>query len=45
VQHSGEQRPISGRELDLLAVQLPLQDDDLMAEGEDFGVLGMVAHG
>jgi hypothetical protein len=39
VQQRGEQRPVGTGEPDLLTVQLPLEDRDLMAEGQDFGVL------
>jgi hypothetical protein len=36
--------PISRGKPDLLAVQLPFDDRDLMAECEDLGVLSPVAH-
>jgi hypothetical protein len=45
VQQGGEQGPISRGEPDLLAVQLPFEDHDLVPQGEDFRVLGPVAHG
>jgi hypothetical protein len=45
VQQGGEEGPIGGSELDLLAVDLPFQNHDLMSQGKDFGVFGMVAHG
>ena len=45
VQQSGERRPVSWSEPDLVAVQLSREDRDLMASSEDFGVLGPVAHG
>jgi hypothetical protein len=44
VQQRGEQSSVGEGEPDPLAVRLPFEDHDLMAEGEDFGVLGMVAH-
>jgi hypothetical protein len=44
VQQGGEKRPISRREPDLLAVQLPLEDGDLMASGQNFRVFVPVAH-
>jgi hypothetical protein len=44
VQQCGEQRPVRGGEPDPLAVQLALEDGDLVAEGEDFGILCPVAH-
>jgi hypothetical protein len=45
VQQGGEEGPIGGSELDLLAVYLPFRNHDLMSQGRDFGVFGMVAHG
>jgi hypothetical protein len=45
VQQGGEEGPISRGELDLLAVQPSFEDRDLVAQGEDFGVLSAVAHG
>lgn len=39
VQQGGEPRPVGPGEADFLAVQLPLEDGDLMAQGEDLGVL------
>jgi hypothetical protein len=44
VQQRGEKRPISRGEPDLLAVQVPFEDRDLVPEREDFGVLGSVTH-
>ena len=44
-QQDGEQRAISWSEPDLLAVQLPLEDRELVPECQDFGVLVPVAHG
>jgi hypothetical protein len=44
VQQRGEPRPISRAEPDLLAVQVPFEDRDLVAEREDLGVFGAVAH-
>jgi hypothetical protein len=43
VKQGGEQRPVSRGEPDLLAVELPLEDDDLMSERQDLGVLGTAA--
>jgi hypothetical protein len=43
VQQRGEQGPVGRGELDLLAVQLPLQNRDLVPQGEDLHVLGPVA--
>jgi hypothetical protein len=40
VQQRGEERSVSGVELDPLGVQLALEDGGLVAEGEDFGILG-----
>jgi hypothetical protein len=45
VQQGGEEGPVGGGELDFLAVYLPLEDHDLVAQGEDFGVFGVVTHG
>jgi hypothetical protein len=45
VQQGGQESPISGSEPDLLAVQLPFEDRDLASQGQDFRVLGPVAHG
>jgi hypothetical protein len=45
MQQRGEQGPISGGEPDLHTVHLPFDDNDLVAQGEDLGVLGPVAHG
>ncbi len=39
VQQCGEQRPVGRGEPDLLAVQVPFEDGDLVPEREDFGVL------
>ena len=41
----GEEGPVGGGELDFLVVYLPLEDHDLVAQGGDFGVFGVVAHG
>jgi hypothetical protein len=43
VQESGEERPVSGGEPDLLAAQLPLEDRDLVPKSQDLRVLGSVA--
>jgi len=44
--HQGGEEGALGRgEPDLPAVQLALQDADLVTESEDLGVLGAVAHG
>jgi hypothetical protein len=40
---SGEKRPISPGEADLLAVQVPFEDCDLVPEREDLDVSGAVA--
>jgi hypothetical protein len=45
VQQGGEEGPISMGEPDLLALQMSLEDHDLVAQSEDFGVLGPVTHG
>ncbi len=45
MQQSGQESPISRSEPDLLAVQLPFEDRDLVSQGQDFRVLGPVAHG
>lgn len=39
VQQRGEQCPVGGGEPDLLAVQVPFEDRDLVPEREDFGIL------
>jgi hypothetical protein len=44
VQQRGEEHPIGLREPDLLAVQLPLEDGELVAEGQDLDILGPVTH-
>jgi len=44
VQQRREEGTVGGVEPDFLAAHLPLQHHDLMAEGEDFRVLGLVAH-
>ena len=44
VEQGCEERPVGGGEPDLLAVQLPLQDHDLVAQGQDLCVLGRVTH-
>ena len=44
VQQRSQQRPVGRSEPDLLAVQLPFQDRDLVAQGQDLDVLGPVAH-
>jgi hypothetical protein len=44
VQQGGEQRPVGQRESYLLAVQLPLEDGELVSEGEDLSVFGPVTH-
>jgi hypothetical protein len=40
VQQCGEERPVGTGEADLLTVQLPFEDRDLMPEGRDFGPQG-----
>jgi hypothetical protein len=42
VQQGGEQHPVGPGEPDLLTVQLPLQNGDLMSESQDLHVLGVV---
>jgi hypothetical protein len=44
VQQRGEKRPISRGEPDLLAVQVPFGDRDLVPEREGLSVFGSVAH-
>jgi hypothetical protein len=44
VQQRREERPVGGSERYLLAVQLSLEHHDLVTQGEDFRVLGPVAH-
>jgi hypothetical protein len=44
VQQGGEQRPVGVGEPDLLAVQLPFQDGELVSQGEGLGVFGPVTH-
>jgi hypothetical protein len=44
VEDSGEQHPVSGGEPDLLAVQLPFEDGDLVPEYEDLCILVTVTH-
>ncbi len=40
----GEERAVRGVEAEALAVELPLQEAELVAEGQDFGVLLVVGH-
>jgi hypothetical protein len=44
VQQGGQPGPVRSRELGPFAVQLSLQDQDLVPEREDLGVLVVVAH-
>ena len=44
VQQGGEPGPVSWGEADFLAVQLPFEDRDLMAQCQDLGILVRVAH-
>jgi hypothetical protein len=44
VQERGEEGPVGGGEPDLVAVQLSFEHRDLVAEKQDLGVLGAVAH-
>jgi hypothetical protein len=44
VQQRGEEHPIGLRELHLLAVQLPLEHGELVAEGEDLRIFGLITH-
>jgi hypothetical protein len=44
VQQGGEPGPVCWREADLLPVQLPFEDRDLMAQRQDLGILVRVAH-
>jgi hypothetical protein len=41
---AGEHRPVRGREPNLLLVQLPFEDSDLVAKDEDLGILVPVTH-
>jgi hypothetical protein len=43
VQQRGEHRPVSAGEPYLLTVQLPLEDRDLVPEGQDLRILGPIA--
>ena len=42
---SGEEGPVGGGEPHLLPMQLSFEDCDLVAQGQDFVVLGQVTHG
>jgi hypothetical protein len=44
VEQSREEGPISRGEPHLLALQLSFEDGDLVAQGEDLGVFGLVTH-
>jgi hypothetical protein len=44
VQQRREQRPVSRSELGPMAVQLPFENGELMAQSQDLSVLGAVAH-
>jgi hypothetical protein len=44
VQQGGEQRPIGWSELRAPTVQLPFKDGELVAESQDLGVIGAIAH-
>jgi hypothetical protein len=44
VQQGGEEHPIGLRKLHLLAVQLPLERGELVAEGEDLCIFGLITH-
>jgi hypothetical protein len=44
VQQRGEKCPINSGESDLLAVQVPFEDRDLVPEREDLGVFVTVIH-
>lgn len=45
VEQGGKERPISGGEPHLLAMQVSFEDHDLVAGGEDLRVLSPIAHG
>ena len=45
VQQGGEKRPVGRGEPDLLAVQVPFEHRDLVAEGQDLRVPDAVAYG
>ncbi|MFR9780603.1 hypothetical protein ACL02O_31715 [Micromonospora sp. MS34] len=44
VQQGGQPRPVGGTEPDPIAVQLPLENHDLVAQRKNLGVLGPIAH-
>jgi len=44
VKQSREEGAVFRRESDLLGAELPLQDSDLVAQRQDFRILGAVAH-
>jgi hypothetical protein len=44
VQQGSERRPVRRGEPDLLAVQLPFEDHDLVPERQDLGVFAPIAH-
>jgi hypothetical protein len=44
VQQGSQPGPIRSRELDPFAVQMSFEDQDLVSEREDFGVLFAVTH-
>jgi hypothetical protein len=45
LQQRCEECPVGRSEPDLLAVQVPFEDCDLVPEGQDFRVFGLVGHG
>jgi hypothetical protein len=45
VQQGGKQRPVGRGEADLLAVQLPFEDHDLVPQREDLRVLDLITQG
>ncbi len=44
LEESGQEGPVLRCELRLAGAELPLQDGDLVAQGQDLGVLVPVAH-
>ena len=44
VRQGGQERPVGRGEPGFVAVQLPFEDGDLVAQRQDFDVLGVVAH-
>jgi len=44
VQQCGQQRPVRWGEADLVAVEVSLQQGELVAQDQDFSVLVLVVH-